>query len=99
MSGTRNVAARTRRTLKLYYSYIMIVDVVWTVILVEEVDDWFMNLAYRDPRSSELVTAAIDQLEVDGPNLGRPLVDRIEDSKIHNLKELRPGSAGSTERT
>ncbi len=44
-----------------------------------------------------MVTAAIDQLEADGPNLGRPLVDRIEDSKIHNLKELRPGSAGTSE--
>jgi hypothetical protein len=32
-----------------------------------------------------------------GPNLGRPLVDRIKGSAIHNLKELRPGSAGSTE--
>ena len=30
-------------------------------------------------------------------NLGRPLVDRIEDSKIHNLMELRPGSSGAKE--
>ena len=62
----------------------------WTVILVDEVDDWFMALVHGDARSAELVTAAIDQLEADGPNLGRVLVDRIEDSKIHNLKELRP---------
>jgi hypothetical protein len=67
------------------------------VILVDEVDDWFMALVRADPKSAELVAAAIDQLEVDGPGLGRPLVDRIEDSKIHNLKELRPGSAGGTE--
>jgi hypothetical protein len=65
--------------------------------LVDEVDDWFMDLARGDPKSAELVAAAIDQLEADGPNLGRPLADRIEDSKIHNLKELRPRSAGSTE--
>jgi len=71
--------------------------VAWTVILVDEVGDWFVALVRSDPRSAELVTAAIDQLEADGPNLGRPLVDRIEDSKIHNLKELRPGSAGTTE--
>src|ERR1700712_5220797 len=32
-----------------------------------------------------------------GPNLGRPLVDRIKGSSIHNMKELRPGSAGATE--
>ena len=32
-----------------------------------------------------------------GPALGRPVVDRITGSKLHNLKELRPGSAGKTE--
>ena len=32
-----------------------------------------------------------------GPSLGRPLVDSIANSSIHNLKELRPGSAGRTE--
>jgi hypothetical protein len=32
-----------------------------------------------------------------GPALGRPLVDSIAHSSIHNLKELRPGSAGRTE--
>ncbi|MEX0826171.1 MAG: type II toxin-antitoxin system RelE/ParE family toxin [Acidimicrobiia bacterium] len=29
-----------------------------------------------------------------GPNLGRPIVDRIEGSRIHNLKELRVKSDG-----
>ena len=29
--------------------------------------------------------------------LGRPLVDRIEGSRHHNMKELRPGSAGRSE--
>lgn len=28
---------------------------------------------------------------------GRPLVDRVKGSTLHNLKELRPGSAGATE--
>src|SRR5262245_39537205 len=56
-----------------------------------------MDLVRRDPKSAELVAAAIDQLRAEGSNLGRPLVDRIEDSEIHNLKELRPGSAGRTE--
>ena len=44
-----------------------------------------------------LVGAAIDQLEAVGPTLGRPVVDRIKGSRHHNMKELRPGSAGSTE--
>lgn len=32
-----------------------------------------------------------------GPALPRPLVDSIKGSSIKNLKELRPGSSGSTE--
>ncbi|MDP3971736.1 MAG: type II toxin-antitoxin system RelE/ParE family toxin, partial [Candidatus Nanopelagicales bacterium] len=31
------------------------------------------------------------------PNLDRPLVDRVKGSQLHNLKELRPGSAGASE--
>jgi hypothetical protein len=31
------------------------------------------------------------------PALGRPLVDRIQGSRIHHLKELRPGSAARSE--
>ena len=31
------------------------------------------------------------------PTLPRPLADRVQGSKVHNLKELRPGSAGSSE--
>ncbi|WP_332873321.1 type II toxin-antitoxin system RelE/ParE family toxin [Actinocorallia populi] len=29
--------------------------------------------------------------------MGRPLVDRLEGSQVHNLKELRPGSAVHSE--
>ncbi len=29
--------------------------------------------------------------------MGRPLVDKLEGSRVHNLKELRPGSAGRSE--
>lgn len=44
---------------------------------------------------ADKVEQAIDELAIWGPQLGRPLVDRIHGSKIHNLKELRPrvGSA------
>jgi hypothetical protein len=40
---------------------------------------------------------AIDHLAEAGPGLGRPMVDRIHGSRLHNLKELRPGSAGRSE--
>ncbi len=40
---------------------------------------------------------AIDHLAESGPALGRPLVDRVHGSRLHNLKELRPGSTGRSE--
>ena len=55
------------------------------------------NLVNDEPATGELVSAAIDLLEADGPTLGRPLVDSIESSSIRNLKELRPGSRGRSE--
>lgn len=33
----------------------------------------------------------------DGPSIGRPLVDRLAGSRLHNLKELRPVSSGASE--
>ena len=36
-------------------------------------------------------------LREEGPALGRPLVDRLKGTKIHHLKELRPGSRGRSE--
>nr|WP_283139896.1 type II toxin-antitoxin system RelE/ParE family toxin [Rhizohabitans arisaemae] len=50
-----------------------------------------------DEKSKAQVVDAIDRLAEGGPGLGRPLVDRLEGSQVHNLKELRPGSAGRSE--
>jgi hypothetical protein len=69
----------------------------WAVILVDEVAGWYLDLVNDEPATAELVAAAIDLLEADGPTLGRPLVDSIESSSIRNLKELRPGSRGRSE--
>lgn len=69
----------------------------WQILLVEEVADWFDDLTKNDPNSADLVEDAVDRLAMDGPALGRPLVDRIKSSKHHNMKELRPGSSGSSE--
>lgn len=59
------------------------------MILVDEVDQWFVDLCTTDQGLAEAVTAAIDVLEQTGPSLGRPLVDRIKGSRHHNMKELR----------
>lgn len=69
----------------------------WEVILADEVEEWFLDLARDDPDGAEQVEAAINVLEFEGPTLGRPLVDRIKGSDLHHMKELRPGSTGSTE--
>lgn len=69
----------------------------WEILLTDEVNGWLDNLATADNDSYRQVVYAIEALAEVGPNLGRPLVDHIKGSAIHNLKELRPGSAGGTE--
>lgn len=62
----------------------------WEVLLFQEVEDWYLDLCEREPDLADRVTEAIEALVAEGPTLGRPFVDRIKGSKIHNLKELRP---------
>jgi len=69
----------------------------WELYLTDEVDSWLDHLESSDSESYELVVAAIELLVEIGPNLGRPLVDRIKGSSVHNMKELRPGSSGPSE--
>jgi len=47
--------------------------------------------------SQALIVDAVDRLADAGPNLGRPLVDRLKGAGVHNMKELRPGSRGRSE--
>lgn len=61
---------------------------------MEGVESWILGL---DDETYYLVAAAIDRLESEGATLGRPTVDRIKGSRHHNMKELRPGSAGRSE--
>jgi hypothetical protein len=70
---------------------------VWEIELHDEVGQWFVDLCREDPVSADRVEEAIDMLAREGPRLGRPLVDRVKGSSLHNLKELRPASAGSSE--
>ncbi|WP_275411684.1 type II toxin-antitoxin system RelE/ParE family toxin [Winogradskya humida] len=69
---------------------------MWEVRLHPEVETWFLDLCQTDPVTADLVEEAIDVLADHGPALGRPLVDRLKGSTYHNMKELRPGSAGPT---
>jgi hypothetical protein len=69
----------------------------WEVSLHQDVEAWYLSICESDPETADLIELAIDQLAAEGPSLGRPLVDRIKGSKFHNMKELRPASAGATE--
>jgi hypothetical protein len=66
----------------------------WEVVLVEEVEQWYLAL---DEDTAAQVTSAIELLEEQGPTLPRPFADRVHGSKYHSMKELRPGSARTTE--
>jgi len=71
--------------------------VVWKVIVGEPARSWLHGSRRSDRATLLQVAAAIDALEVEGPALGRPLVDRVKGSALANMKELRPGSAGASE--
>ena len=69
----------------------------WSVKVTEEYAEWFTALIKDDLASATQVAQAVAALREEGPTLGRPLVDRIQGSRIHHLKELRPGSGGRSE--
>lgn len=71
--------------------------VEWDILLTPEVEAFLDELYESDPASHQLVNQAILVLERNGPAEGRPLVDTITASRIANLKELRPPSAGRSE--
>lgn len=66
----------------------------WEVRVADEWLAWFRTV---DEDSQALIVDAIDRLAEAGPNLGRPLVDRLKGAQVHNMKELRPGSGGRSE--
>lgn len=68
-------------------------SVGWTAD-VERISAWLNGL---DRETYELVFAAIEVLEEEGPALGCPLVDTVRGSRHKNMKELRPGSQGRSE--
>ena len=70
----------------------------WEITLHIEVNAWFMDVCKNDPIAAEKIEEALDELALQGPKLGRPLVDRIHHSRVlHNLKELRPRVPGEAE--
>ena len=70
---------------------------MYELLMVDEVRRWLHHLRRTDKATLKAISDALMVLTVVGPALGRPLADRVSGSSLHNLKELRPGSAGGTE--
>ena len=64
----------------------------WAVVATEEFEEWMMSLTDKQYVATK---RAINQLEQDGPALGRPYVDTIRNSRFKNMKELRVSSQGT----
>ena len=58
------------------------------------IEDWLRS---QDVGTRVGIYAALEILEREGPALGRPLVDSLVGSRIHNLKELRPATGSDAE--
>jgi hypothetical protein len=69
----------------------------WEILMTAEVEGFLDELYEHDRDSHRLVNQAILVLERNGPGEGRPLVDTVTASRIANMKELRPPSAGRSE--
>ncbi len=69
----------------------------WPIVVVEPALTWLRELRKTDRDTACQVGAALDILAEEGPALGRPLVDTLKGTDLAHLKELRPGSSGSTE--
>lgn len=67
----------------------------WSIIVLEPARSWLHALRRTDRATLLLVSQAIEALSIEGPALGRPLVDTVKGSRLANLKELRPGSRGA----
>ena len=59
------------------------------LVMTPEVRAWLHDLRKRDRASAIQVGQAIGMLLEAGPDLGRPLADRVRHSRLSNLKELR----------
>jgi hypothetical protein len=65
---------------------------VWEIEVTDEFEAWWDGLTSDQQES---VTDRVGLLAERGPDLGRPVVDRIVGSRHHNMKELRASQGGA----
>lgn len=59
----------------------------WEIVIHPIVRQWLDSLRRSE---YEKVFTALEALEEQGPNLGRPFADQVKNSRYKNMKELRP---------
>jgi hypothetical protein len=64
---------------------------MWKILQTAEFKWWFSTL---DSAAKEDIYSAIAVLKQEGPALGRPRVDTLQNTNYPNLKELRVQSVG-----
>ena len=65
---------------------------VWEVEVTDQFVEWWTALS---PDQQESVADRVELLGERGPDLGRPVVERIHTSRHHNMKELRAAKGGA----
>lgn len=65
---------------------------MWEVEVTDQFVEWWGGLTSGQQES---VTVRVDLLVEQGPDLGRPVVDRIQSSRHHHMKELRAAKDGA----
>lgn len=60
---------------------------MWEIEYTDQFGEWFQALTIRQ---QDAVAIAVEALALEGPGLGRPMVDTISRSRHANMKELRP---------
>jgi len=66
------------------------------VVVVEPCLSWLHEFRQADRATLIQISQATTALAEEGLGLGRPLVGTVFGSRLPNLRELRPGSSGST---
>jgi len=59
----------------------------WEFEHTDEFEEWWDTISEEE---QEDIALAVEKLEEQGPSLGRPLADTLENSRHANMKELRP---------
>lgn len=69
---------------------------MWNVEYTNEFEEWWNSL---DQDEQDSVRACVEELERAGPQLGRPYVDHVKQSRHSQMKELRTQHQGRPLRT